>query len=58
MASDQRNPFNKSAIIILQHLEPNTEYIVRSVITTIDKKPIIDENLPHAAFTTKCYGTV
>ncbi|XP_068912717.1 uncharacterized protein [Tenebrio molitor] len=55
MASDQRNPFNKSAIIILQHLEPNTEYIVRSVITTIDKKPIIDENLPHAAFTTKCY---
>ncbi|XP_068893249.1 receptor-type tyrosine-protein phosphatase F-like isoform X14 [Tenebrio molitor] len=55
MASDQRNPFSTSAIIKLQHLEPNTDYIVRSVITTINNKTFIDENLPHAAFTTKCY---
>jgi hypothetical protein len=58
MASDQRNPFNKSAIIKLQHLEPNTKYIVRGVIITINNKTFIDENLPHAAFTTKCYGTI
>jgi hypothetical protein len=58
MASNQRNPFNKSAIIKLEHLEPNMKYIVRSIITTIDNKSFIDENLPHAAFTTKCYGTV
>jgi hypothetical protein len=58
MASDQRNPFNKSAIIKLQHLEPNTDYIVRSIIITINNKSFIDENLPHAAFTTKCYGTI
>ncbi|KAH0820674.1 hypothetical protein GEV33_002117 [Tenebrio molitor] len=55
MASDQRNPFSTSAIIKLQHLEPNTDYIVRSVITTINNKTFIDENLPHAVFTTKCY---
>jgi hypothetical protein len=58
MASDQRNPFNKSAIIKLQHLEPNINYIVRGIITTINNKSFIDENLPHAAFTTKCYGTI
>jgi hypothetical protein len=55
MASDQRNPFNKSAIIKLQHLEPNTKYIVRGIIITINNKTFIDENLPHAAFKTKCY---
>ncbi|XP_068893217.1 receptor-type tyrosine-protein phosphatase mu-like isoform X7 [Tenebrio molitor] len=55
MASDQRNPFNKSAIIKLQYLEPNTKYIVRGIIITINDKIFIDEQLPHAAFTTKCY---
>jgi Ran GTPase-activating protein (RanGAP) involved in mRNA processing and transport len=55
MASDQRNPFNKSAIIKLQHLKPNTKYIVRGIIITINNKTFIDENLPHAAFTTKCF---
>jgi hypothetical protein len=58
MASDQRNPFNKSAIIKLQHLKPNTKYIVRGIIITINNKTFIDENLPHAAFTTKCFGTI
>jgi hypothetical protein len=55
MASDQRIPFNKPAVIKLEHLEPNMKYIVRGIITTINNKSFIDENLPHAAFTTKCY---
>ncbi|XP_068893224.1 receptor-type tyrosine-protein phosphatase mu-like isoform X4 [Tenebrio molitor] len=55
MTPDQRNPFNKPGIIKLQHLEPNTKYIVRGIIITINNKTFIDENLPHAAFTTKCY---
>jgi hypothetical protein len=58
MTPDQRKPFNKPGIIKLQHLEPNTKYIVRGIIITINNKTFIDENLPHVAFTTKCYGTI